>query len=435
MLGTITTAQQIISTISRSRRHFIILLLGFSSGLPAALTASTLQAWFTEAGMSLSMIGAITLLALPYSFRFLWAPLFDSIHIPGFDRRRGWLLITQVGLIMAITAMALITPAQTFEFSYWHIPWLMVLGFIVAFLSTSQDVLITAYQIEIFPKEEQALSASVYVTGWRVGAVISGAIALILVKALEWKGTYLLMASLMALGVLATLIGPVSPYVASNSKAFFKTAISSLKEFFQRYKFKTALIFLFLIATYKAGDALTLALNTTFLLRKMGFDLATVGLVNKTVSIIAGLLGSLTAGILMTRISLYRALLLFGVIQSVATLSYVIMAYFGKSLFLLVFTALTENFCSGMGSIALIALIMTLCDIRYTATQFALLSGLAFIARFVVGPIAAIMVEAMGWLQFFIACFILSFPTLIFVYANKQAILQLKKHPRKLHEN
>jgi len=416
----------IINKVLNNRSHLVILLLGFSSGLPAALTASTLQAWFTEAGISLHTIGVVTLLAIPYSFRFLWAPVFDYFKLPGLDRRRGWLLLTQISLIIAISAMALFTPQQLFKVDMWSIPWLMVLGFITAVLSTSQDIVINAYQIEILPPEERGLGAAVYVTGWRVGAIISGAAALVLAKELGWKETYLLMASLMSIGIVATFLAP-KPRMMHVSNSMFHAVIAPIKDFFQRYQLKTALLFLLIILTYKAGDALTLALNTTFLLRHIGFDLVTLGLVNKTVSLISALLGGIVAGVFMTRMSLYRALIIFGLIQGAANLSYAAMAYFGKSLFLLIFAAFTENFCSGMGTIALLALIMSLCNLHYTATQFALLSAAAFLARAFVGPVAAVMVDSMGWLSFFIGCFFLSLPTLLFVYANRNSIHQL--HP------
>lgn len=417
---------QIINTILTSRRHLVILLLGFSSGLPAALTASTLQAWFTEAGISLHTIGAVTLLVMPYSFRFLWAPMFDYLELPGLDRRRGWLFLTQIGLVLAISAMAFFTPDEIISLTTWSIPWLMILGFITAVLSTSQDIVINAYQIEILPQKEKGLGAAVYVTGWRIGAIISGGLALVLAQAWGWKETYLIMASLMGIGIIATFIAPQPQVIKQISNTLVHAVIAPFKEFFERYGLKTASLFFLLIITYKAGDALTLALNTTFLLRHIGFDLATIGLVNKTVSLISALLGGIFAGILMTRMSLYRALIIFGLIQGIANLSYAAIAYFGKSIFLLIIAAFTENFCSGMGTIALLALIMSLCNIHYTATQFALLSAIAFLARTFVGPIAAVMVDSMGWLMFFIVCFILSLPTLLFVYANKNIIQQMR---------
>lgn len=423
-----TKIQQLFHTVTTHKRHLIILLLGFSSGLPAALTASTLQAWFTDAGISLQTIGAITLLVMPYSFRFLWAPLFDYYKIPGLDRRQGWLFLTQIGLIFAITAMALLTPQLTLHFNTWSIPWLMILGFITAILSTSQDIVINAYQIEILPQEERGLGAAIYVTGWRIGMIISGAVALVLAKTWGWKETYLVMAGLMSIGIVATFIAPKTLLIQQKSASLFHAVVMPFTDFFQRYGLKTAILLFLLIITYKAGDALALALNTTFLLRQIGFDLATIGLVNKTVSLASALLGGLVAGGLMTRLSLYRALILFGLIQGVANLSYALMAYWGKSFSLLVFTAFAENFCSGMGTIALLALLMSLCNIQYSATQFALLSALAFLARIFVGPLAAIMVNSIGWIYFFISCFILSLPTLLFVYANKQAIQQAQNH-------
>jgi PAT family beta-lactamase induction signal transducer AmpG len=416
------SAKQLINTLFTNRRLLIILLLGFSSGLPAALTASTLQAWFTEAGLNLYTIGAVTLLVLPYSFRFLWAPLFDYLKVPGFDLRRGWLFLTQLGLILTICLMALYTPQQIFTLGSWSIPWLMVWGFLTAVLSTSQDIVINAYQIEILAPEERGLGASVYVMGWRVGAIISGALGLVLAKELGWKHTYFIMAGLMTIGLLATYCARPATVLKSAAPSLVQAVIAPIRDFFERYGLKTASLFFLLIITYKAGDALALALNTTFLLRHLGFDLATVGLVNKTVSLFAALAGGIVAGVCMTRMTLYRALLFFGLIQGAANLSYAAMAYFGKSLMLLILAAFTENFCSGMGTIALLALIMSLCNLNYTATQFALLSAIAFLARTFVGPIAAWMVDSMGWFSFFIVCFLVSLPTLFFVYATRNSI-------------
>ena len=419
---------QALRKVFTSRTYFILFLLGFSSGLPAALTASTLQAWFTDAGINLKTIGAITLLVAPYTFRFLWAPVFDYFKIPGVDRRRGWLFVLQICLFVTIALMAFATPQDIAHIGSWSIPWLMLFGFLTALFSSSQDIVINAYQIEILKPEERALGAAISTTGWRVGSIISGAIALVLAKTWGWEQTYLLMASFMLVGFLATVFAPCTEAVKQASYKIYDLIVGPFQDFFQRFGFKTAIVFLLLIITYKAGDALALALNTTFLLRHVGFDLATVGLVNKTVSLVSALLGGLVAGVYMTRISLYRALMIFGLIQGAANLSYALMAYFGKSFSLLVLAAFTENFCSGMGTIALLALIMNLCNIQYTATQFALLSAVAFLARTIVGPIAAIMVEHLGWMLFFITCFIISLPTLLFVGVNKSTILSLKSN-------
>ena len=427
----LTQIRRIARAVSSSHRHLVVLLLGFSSGLPAALTAGTLQAWFTEAGLDLHTIGAVTLLVLPYSLRFLWAPLFDYFRLPGLDRRRGWLLFSQFGLVVTIALMAFLTPRQMLNWHDWTMPWLMVIGLVTALFSTSQDIVINAYQTEMLTREEQGLGAAIYVTGWRVGAIISGALALVLAKVWGWQVTYLVMAGLMGIGIFASVIGPAThtewSALSSFSGNLVKALIAPFQDFLQRYGAKTSCMLFLLILTYKAGDALALALNTTFLLRYIGFDLATIGMVNKTVSLFAALAGGIVAGLCMTRTTLYRALMVFGMIQASANLSYVALAYWGKNLALLLLAAFAENFCSGMGTIALLGLIMALCNVRYTATQFALLSAIAFIARTGVGPLAASMVDAMGWLWFFVCCFIFSLPTLLTVYMNKQLILNLKK--------
>lgn len=421
-----TASRQLITNVSSNRRHLTILLLGFASGLPASLTASTLQAWFTDAGINLRTIGAVTLLVMPYSFKFLWSPLFDYVQFGQIDRRRGWLIVTQLGLLASIIWMALLTPQDIAVLFNWQIPWLLIAGFLTSFLSASQDIVINAYQTEILPKSEQGLGASLYVTGWRVGAIISGALALVLASEFGWECTYLGMSSLMGIGLLATFIAPPSQEYQQSTYGFLDAVVAPFVDFFQRFGIKSAVLFLLLIITYKISDALALALNTTFLMRELGFALSTIGYINKTVSLTSALLGGIFAGILMTRQTLYRSLMLFGFVQGAANLSYAAMAYWGKSLGLLIFAAFTENFCSGMGTIALMALIMSLCNKRYTATQFALLSAVAFLARTFVGPLAATMVESSGWFLFFICCFLISLPTLAFAHANRHVIHELR---------
>lgn len=417
----------IISKVYSDKKFLLILLLGLSSGLPAALTASTLQAWFTEAGINLHTIGAVTFLVLPYGIRFIWAPLFDHFKAPWLDRRRGWLLLSQVCLICTIVTMALLVPQQNLIIGSFAIPWLLIVGFLTAFFSTSQDILINAYQIEILKKEEQGLGASIFVTGWRVGTILSGAFGLVIASQHGWRFCYLVMAALMTIGIAATLSAPTTSHERPIASHSFKDLIlGQFKEFIERFGYKTTLLFLLIIATYKVGDVLALALNTTFLLREVGFSLSTLGLINKTASIVSALLGGIVAGAILTRISLYRGLMIFGFLQAISCLPYILMIFYKKNIWLLVFTAFAENFCSGMGTIALLALIMSLCNIQYTASQFAFLSAMTFLPRIIVGPIAANIVESLGWLQFFIICCLISIPTLFFLKFNKASILQIK---------
>ncbi len=416
-----------VSAICADRRYAILLLLGFASGLPVALTTTTLQAWFTAAGFNLKTIGAVTLLGLPAGLRLLWAPLLDRFSVPGFDRRRGWLFVTQLGLILSIVFMAYLLPQQIFHLFHWAIPTLFLAGFIVSFLSASQDIVITAWQTEILPAHARGLGASIYVVGWRVGSILSGALGLVFAQALGWKTTYFIMAALMGMGLLATLLAPVPTIVRTHTPSLMQSVFMPLREFFRQYGVKTLGLLFLLLVTYKVGDALTLALNTTFLLRKMGFDLATIGLVNKTVSVAAALLGGVVAGVWMTRLTLYRALMVFGVMQALPVLGYALMALVGKHVWLLIIVAFSENFCGGMGNIALLALILALCHVECAATQFALLSTLVFLPRVAYGPIAASLVAQQGWAWFFVICFLVSLPTLGLVWVCRNEITRLDR--------
>lgn len=393
------------------RRFFIMLLLGFFSGLPVALTASTLQAKLTTLGFSLTNIGYISLLAAPYGLRFLWTPFFDRYTPPFLDRRRSWLLIFQIGLVISISLMAVI-PAN-----YFYL--LLSVGFITALLSTSQDVIISAWQTEIFVDHERGIGATLYVIGWRIGAIFSGGIALLLAQFFNWTTVYFLMAGVMSFSLITTFFADktnINYISAISSKNYF---FAPFKEFFQRYSIKTVLGFILVLLTYKLGDALALSLNTTFLLRIMQFDLATVGLINKTVSMGAAILGGIVAAMGLRRMTLFNGLILFGIIQSIANFGYVVLAFYGKSYFLLVITAFLENFCSGMGTIAFLAFIMTLCNVQFTATQFAFLSGLSFFARTLAGPVTASLVSIVGWGQFFILCALVSLPALMVLFSMR----------------
>jgi len=407
----------------RDNRYWVLLLLGFFAGLPAALTAGTLQAWFTDAGLDLRVIGGVTLLILPYSLRFLWAPVFDEVRLPGFDRRRGWLFLIQTGLVLSILMMAFMTPGERFGI----VPWLIVPAFMASFLAASQEMVINAWQTEVFDAEERGFSAGVYVTGWRVGAIVSGGVALILAAHVGWHSMYLMMAALMMLAPFVTLFAPrVHRDRLPRQQRLMSVMWAAIRDFFRHIGFKAALILLLIIMTYKLGDALALALNTTFLLRKMDFSLETIGLVNKSVSLISALVGGLFGGLWMRRMSLYRALILFAVIQTLSHFGYIVLAFSGKSLNLLVMAAFFENFCSGMGTVVLLALIMNLCRVEYTATQLALFNAVAYMPRVVVGPLAASLVSHFGWGNFFGICMLASLLPVLFVRLGRRALNKLQ---------
>jgi PAT family beta-lactamase induction signal transducer AmpG len=386
------------------RNLFATLLLGFSSGLPLALTASTLQAWFTVTGASILAIGSLGLIGQPYVYKFLWAPLLDRWIPPLLGRRRGWLIITQFTLLLAIAGMTLANPQTN--------PLLLVsLAFLVAFLSASQDIAVDAYRTDVLKSHERGLGATLTSWGYRIGMLVSGALALVLADKFGWRPMYLFMASLMSIGLFASWVGeePINPPQNTLPASLQAAVVEPFKEFLSR---KSAWLILLFIVLYKLGDALSVSLTTPFLIRGLGFSLTTVAIVNKGIGFAATMLGLLVGGLLMMRIRLFKALFYFGVLQAVAILALLQLALAGKNYHLLVFAIFTDNFCNAMGSIAFLSFLMSLCDHRYTATQYALFSALSSIGRVFIGPVAGLIVTYFSWPVFFILSLAACFPGL-----------------------
>ncbi|MCH9754318.1 AmpG family muropeptide MFS transporter [Rickettsiella endosymbiont of Litargus connexus] len=376
------------------RNLFSTFLLGFSSGLPLALTSSTLQAWFTVTGASLLAIGSLGLIGQPYIYKFLWAPLLDRWIPPLLGRRRGWIIVIQLALIAAISIMALANPQTSASL-------LITVAFLVAFLSASQDIAIDAYRTDILKPNERGLGTTLYSWGYRAAMLVSGAAALALAEYIGWRNTYLLMAGLIAIGLFGAWFGeePVDEEEKHPPSSLRAAIIDPFKEFLSR---KSAWLILLFIVLYKFGDALSISLTTPFLIRGLGFSLSTVAFVNKGVGFFAAMLGLLAGGVLMARISLFRALLYFGILQAVAILALLQLAIVGHNYHWLVFAISIDSFCNAMASIAFIALLMSLCNHRYTATQFALFSALASAGRVFVGPLAGLIVTYYSWPVFFV---------------------------------
>lgn len=385
-----------------NRRIAATLLLGFSSGLPLALVGGTLQAWFTVSGVDIVTIGFLGLVGQPYVYKFLWAPFMDRFVPPLFGRRRGWLLLTQITVSIAIAAMAFFNPAIT--------PGaLSALALVVAFLSASQDIAVDAYRTDVLQPRERGLGAAVSVGGYRMAMIVSGGLALILADHIGWSAMYLLMAASMAIGVLGTLLGPEPEIAPRVPSSLAQAVLKPWQEFMAR---RAALALLLLIVLYKLGDAFAGSLTLAFLLRGAGFTLTEIGAVYKTVSLVATLVGAVFGGSLLASLGLYRALLLFGVLQALSNLGFMWLALSGKSMVLMVSAVAFENFAGGMGTAAFVALLMALCDHRYTATQYALLSALSAIGRVFVGPAAGYLVTWLGWPDFFAATFATALPGL-----------------------
>lgn len=395
-----------------NRRIQTILLLGFSSGLPLALTGSSLQAWFTQAGVDLLTIGSLTLLGLPYVWKFLWAPLLDRFVPPLLGRRRGWILLTQLALCVAIVIMAQLNPAT-------QPTTIGLIALMIAFISATQDIASDAYRTDILLPEERGLGAAAVTLGFRVAMLVSGGLALVMADYIGWQVTYEIMAGLIALSIIATLFAPSEAPCVQSSQTFFAFVVQPFVDLLSREKIVFILLF---VMIYKLGDALALALMSNFLLGELGFTLTDVGIAFKTFGLVATLLGVFVGGVLMMRISLFNALIGFGLLQAFSNAMFVLLAMTGKHYALMVSCIFIESFCSGMSTAAFVAFLMSLCNVKFSATQYAFLSALFALGRVFSGPVAAILVQHIGWVNFYWAAFFLSFPGVILLAALRSSV-------------
>ena len=408
--------------IFTQRNAAVLLLLGFASGLPLALTAGTLQAWMTVENVDLKTIGFFSLVGQAYVFKFLWSPMMDRYTPPFLGRRRGWLLVTQLALIAGIVAMGFMQPSR-------DLTLLAALAVLVAFCSASQDIVFDAWKTDVLPPEERGSGAAITVLGYRLAMLISGGLALWLAdRYLGWQATYWLMALLMVPGLIATLLAREPEAPVREPHSLRQAVAFPLKDFFQR---NNAWLLITLIILYKLGDAFAASLTTTFLIRGVGFSAGDVGLVNKTLGLLATIIGALYGGVLMQRLSLFRALMIFGVLQAVSNFAYWLLAVTPPHLWSMASAVFIENLCGGMGTAAFVALLMTLCNKSFSATQFALLSALSAVGRVYVGPAAGWLVELWGWPVFYAFTVVAAVPGLLLLWACR-GTLQAMQHSGEL---
>ncbi len=399
--------------ILANRRIAVMLPLGFASGLPLALTAGTLQAWLTVVGLDLKTIGIFTLVGLPYTLKFLWAPLMDRLVPPWLGRRRGWMVVMQVSVALGLAAMAVTGPGQSPEI-------LGILALAVAFLAASLDIVFDAYRTDVLLRPERGFGVAVWVNGYRCALLLASAGALLLADRIGWQMTYLLLAALMLAGVVTILVSPEPSEPGAPPASLAEAVGGPLKEFFTR---PGVVGLLALIIFYKIGDAVAASLQTAFLIGGLGFSVSEVGYV-KGLGIGATLIGALAGGVAMAKLGMVRSLLLFGLLQAVSNLGFMWLAWMGKSYAALTASILIENVTGGMGTVAFVALIMSLCDHRYTATQFALLSSLEALGRVFSGRPSAELVEMVGWAQFFFWSFLIALPGIWLVWALRTKLHQ-----------
>jgi PAT family beta-lactamase induction signal transducer AmpG len=395
-----------------NRRMGVMLLLGFASGLPLSLTGATLQAWLASSGVDIRTIAVFSLVGLPYTLKFLWSPLMDRFVPPYLGRRRGWMFMTQILLIGLLLSMAFSRPEQAVMVT-------AVLALAIAFCSASQDIAIDAYRADLLKPAERGFGAGLSVAGYRIAMLVSGGLALILADRAGWEFTYCLMAALLLIGVAGSVAGPEPDWRAAPPPTLGAAVIEPFREFLGRSR---ALWILALIVLYKLGDAFAGTLTTAFLIRALEFSLTDVGVVNKWMGLTATILGGLAGGALVLRYGLFRCLLAFGILQAVTNLGFMLLAWAGKHYLGMVIVIALENLAGGMGTAAFVALLIALCDHRYSATQYALLSALAAVGRVFIGPPAGVLVDVTGWVVFFFVTFLVALPGLVLLILLRREV-------------
>jgi PAT family beta-lactamase induction signal transducer AmpG len=502
-------------TNTSSWRLFVVTILGFASGLPLALTGTAIQTWLSMDNLDIATIGFFSLVGVPYTFKFLWAPLMDRFEPPFIGRRRGWLVLSQLSIALALFIISQISPSKETEV-------FALVAVLIAFLSASQDVVIDAYRTDILLSTERGLGSSLSVFGYRMAMILSGGVALIWAdpvngNGMTWPEIYRLMALLFVaiavisflflpsvsknsvapksqasrdlIGFAAVVIAVVIGYQVTtrlftpwmdhlfngaadpnqkkwadlcslllgiaftlplawwaSQKAKFETLNTSLQNYFSM---KGATQFLLMIILYKLGDAFAGSLLTPFLLKGAHFAQAEIGVVNKVIGIWLTIVGALLGGAVMIRWGLYRSLLLFGILQMLSNLGFWLIAIKGQGAWgsftlpqfdiviitlkeatnvdILLLSAIGfENITGGMGTAAFVAFLMSLCNQKFTATQYALLSAFAAIGRVWVGPFSGVLSESIGWPSFFIFSTVMAIPGILMLMKMKSVILELE---------
>src|SRR3954470_11423163 len=423
--GTASTSWRDSLAVYLQRRVLIVLFLGFSSGLPLALSGSTLLVWMRESGVDLKTIGLFALVGTPYTLKFLWAPLVDAMHVPlftrAFGRRRGWLLFSQLLLIAAILLLALTDPARS--------PFYVALGaLLVATASSTQDIVVDAFRVESLPESEQAAGMASYVAAYRIGMLVSTAGALFLVSGFEstgiartsaWMWGYVAMAALVLIGTV-TALAATEPEQSARAEAATRTetafvrvlhaAIGAFSEFLVRKDAWAALAF---VVLFKFTDAFSGTMTAPFVIA-LGFSRNDYAAIVKGVGLAATLIGGFAGGFVARRYSLPVSLWIGGVLQAVANLSFSWLAFVGVNQWALAFAITAENFTSAIGTVIFVAYLSALCkNPLHTATQYALLTALAAVGRAYLSSGAGYVAKATGWPAFFAICVVVAVPSLI----------------------
>jgi PAT family beta-lactamase induction signal transducer AmpG len=397
-----------------TRRMLICVFTGFSSGLPLYLLFNLIPAWLRSEHVDLKTIGLFALIQFPYTWKFLWSPLLDRYVVPLLGRRRGWMLLTQLGLLAVIASMGAFSPQSELR----TIAWIATL---LAFLSATQDIVLDAYRRELLSDNELGMGSAVHVNAYRIAGLVPGSLSLILSDMMAWNMVFIITALFMLPGVAMTLLVK-EPHRATPPKTLREAVVEPFHEFITRQGLQSALLILAFLFFYKLGDSLCTALATPFYL-DMGFSKTDIGLIAKNAGLWPAVIGGLLGGAWMLKIGINRALWLFGVVQVVSILGFVWLAALGHhdEITVIERTQLAlviglEAFGVGVGTAAFVAYIARTTHPAYTATQFALFTSLAAVPRTFINATAGWLVETMGWQVFFLLCAVLALPGMLLLF-------------------
>ena len=388
-----------------NRRMLVCIFTGFASGMPLYVLIQLVPLWLRDQGVSLTEIGLFALVGIPYTWKFLWAPFMDRWVPPLLGRRRGWMLVTQIALMLFIGVLGAFEPGQT-------LPVIAALCFAVAFFSASQDIVIDAYRREILPDEELGLGNSIHITAYRLAGLIPGSLSFVLADFLPWSSVFWITGAFMLVGVGLSLFAPEPETEQPRYGGLIDTVVQPFNEYLLRRGWKAMLLILSFMFLYKLGDNMATALSSAFYY-DLGFTKSEIGIVAKNAALWPAIFGGLFGGVIMIRLGINRALWLFGIVQVVSILGFAVLAEAGNVLWLLGVVIAFEYTGVGLGTAAFTAFIARETSRTYAATQFALFTALAAVPRTFANASTGVIADAVGWYGFFVLCAVLAIPGML----------------------
>lgn len=390
-----------------------MLPLGLASALPNTLTQSTLTTWLATLSVNVKTISLFAMVGMPYTLKFLWAPLIDRYPLPFLGRRRGWMVVFLLASLLGLWALAGQDPAA-------HPGTVAALALAIGFVGASFDIANDAYRTDAVSADERASAMAVYIAGYRAALLLSGSVALVLVTFVSWRVVYLGLSSLLVVGLAATFAAPEPANQEAPPRSLLDAVVHPLVEFFRR---RGAVLVVVFVVLYTIGDMMMMQLLTTFLIRAVRFTTAEIGTINKLTITVATVAGSFVGGGLVVKLGMRWSLLLFGALSGVANLLYLLLLQFGKSYVWLVVAVGGDQFCGGLRNVALNAFVMAMCDRRYSATQYALLSSATTVLGRVLASSSGFIVERDGWPALFIVTAAAALPGLVALLAIPRDVM------------